>query len=555
MSLTMKQLLVRAGTLAGVGLVGASLAWGQAAPPEPPNVSDTGGRDATTSEGETPDATRPGVSAAKTPRLGNTGDAAIPGTTRLRPAESTRPTRTTTSRGFAPQGGEDDDEGATNDAPGATRRTTRDPDDSDRNDTDARETADDFRDAARETARDARESTEDAADDFRNSARESRRDAREAADDFRDAARDAAGDDRDADRETGRGDVESRTAADFQVDSVRSADVGLWFDRSTDDGLVINDIGTGLVSRWGLREGDRIYSVNGMRVDNEREFVSTLFNPRWRDQRTNVIIYRHGRPWTVYMHPSQLVTEYTTVAANDPLEDYGLILDDRYDDYVVVWRVNPRSPAYYAGLRPGDVITTFDGRRLSGRDDFVRWMGQGNLDSAALEINRNRQLRRIDFDLSRAGIRTGARTSLRPNLDASGRFDGNLDGRIDGDARLDGDAGLDGRIDGRFDSRTDGRLDTRTDGRIDSRIDAGVQGATTGRATGGAIPNRLRGSAAGGVDADADFRGTVQPGVRGSGTVQPGFQGGGTAQPGAQGGTRAGVQGGARSGGLFRGNR
>jgi hypothetical protein len=435
------------------------------------------------------------VSAAKTPRLGSTGDAAIPGTTRLRSDEETRPARRTTARGFTPQGDDGDD--ATNDAPATTRRTDdtfrdaeNEPDESDRDaGTDARERADDFRDAARETTREGRVD-----DRFDN----------------RDADRDA---DRDSDRRFGDRDDQRfsrdrddriRGDADFRVDNVRSADIGLWFDRSSDDGLIVNSIGTGVISRWGLREGDRIYSVNGMRVDSERDFVSTLFDPRWRDQRASVSIYRHGRPWPVYMHPSQLVTEYTTVATTDPLEEYGLLLDDRYDDYVVVWRVTPRSPAYYAGLRPGDVITTFDGRRLSGRDDFVRWMGQGNLDNVAMDINRNRQLRRIDFDFSPVGIRTGARTSLRPNLDVRGRFDGNLDGRIDGDARLDG--------------------------RIEGRTDSGVPDATPNRGT---IPNRLRGSA--GIEADADMRGTVQPGV--------------------QGGIRSGVQGGVRGGGLFRGNR
>jgi membrane-associated protease RseP (regulator of RpoE activity) len=300
-----------------------------------------------------------------------------------------------------------------------------------------------------------------------------------------------------------------------------------------------------------------------MRVDSDRDFLTTLFDPRWRDQRVSVIIYRHGRPWTVYMHPSQLVTEYTTVAAGDPLEDYGLILDDRYDDYVVVWRVTPRSPAYYAGLRPGDVITTFDGRRLSGRDDFVRWMSQGNLDNVALDINRNRQLRRIDFDLSRAGVRTGARTSLRPDFDASGRFDGNLDGRLENSTQLDGrmDTRFDSRTDTRFDaspgSRFEARPDTRFEARPDNRFDA-----TPDTGVRGTIPNRLRGSAAGGVDVDA--QGTVQPGIQG-GTIQPGIQGGtriqgstgvqGTVQPGVQGGIRSGIQGGVRGGGLFRGNR
>ena len=39
---------------------------------------------------------------------------------------------------------------------------------------------------------------------------------------------------------------------------------------------MINDIGTGAISRLGFREGDRIYSVNGVCVDSEAAFVRTL---------------------------------------------------------------------------------------------------------------------------------------------------------------------------------------------------------------------------------------------------------------------------------------
>jgi hypothetical protein len=236
-------------------------------------------------------------------------------------------------------------------------------------------------------------------------------------------------DDRRIDREALRDDSNTRFVPDprpgrmsesqyssFEVDRVRSADIGLWFDRSTAEGLIISDIGSGAISRLGFREGDRIYSVNGIRVSSEAEFVRLLFDPRWRDERVAVIIYRFGRPWTVYVQPAVLVRKYTTVAY-DPLDDWGLILDDRYDDYVVVWRVRPRSPAFYAGLRAGDVIVSWQGRRLSGRDEFVRLAGQERLSDVSLDINRNRQTRRIDLDLS-AVQRTSARTALRPDFDA-----------------------------------------------------------------------------------------------------------------------------------------
>ena len=656
MSWNWKHVLARAAALASVGLVAATLAWaqtgssgpasGSTAPPStggsptggtrsPSTGNPIGGSNIDTAEGETPDATRPGVSASQPPRLGSSGTVPGIGTrSRTRSYDDDSDTDATFDAESATRSARQFEQDEADGFRDAARETRSDARQSARDTrSEARERADEFRDAARETSRDTREFSRDTAEDareradeFRDEARDTTRDAREfsrdtrreardTADDFREATRDTdrfedrrfrdsdrfrdSQFDRDSDRFTDRefrdedrftdrqfdrdsdrmldrdrqrlterdafqdredrfsserssvtrddrfgSDSRFRTSSDFRVDNIRSADIGLWFDTRSRDGLVINDLGTGAISRWGFREGDRIYSVNGVRVDSERAFLTSLFDPRWRDERVSVVIYRHGRPWTVYVYPSQLVTEYTTVATVDPLEQYGLILDDRYDDYVVVWRVLPRSPAYYAGLRPGDVITTFDNRRLTGRDDFVGWISRGNLDSVALGINRNRQSRLVDLDLSQGGTFSsstttgisGSRTSLRPDLDAAGRFDGTLDGRLEGASG----AQFDSRTDTRFDTRSGTQLDGRTDTQFESRM----------RTPTGTIPNRLRGSADAAIDADA---GAIQPGTI-RGTTSDGIQG--TVQPrGVLPRVGGAIQGGVRGGGLFRGNR
>jgi hypothetical protein len=328
---------------------------------------------------------------------------------------------------------------------------------------------------------------------------------------------------------------ESQASGQFEVERVRSADVGLWFDRSTADGLIINDLGTGAISRLGFREGDRVYSVNGVRVDSEAAFVRTMFDPRWRDQRVNVIIYRHGRPWTVYVQPAALVQEYTTVAY-DPLDDWGLVLDDRYDDYVVVWRVRPRTPAYYAGLRAGDVITTWQGRRLTGRDDFVRLAGQGGFNDLALDISRNRQTRRIDLDLS--DLRTSTRTSLRPDFEA--------DMGVRGSAGVRGGAGVRAGVTPGVD--IDARPGIRADGRVEADVDRGLR---TGGRFEGTIDGRIEGQPDGRLDRPAT-RGLF-PSNAPSGTPTPGTGVRGTIDvPGVPGGVR--VEGDTRRG-IFGGRR
>jgi PDZ domain-containing protein len=400
--------------LLGLGLFVAPLAWAQDEPPEPPGASEA-----------------PPSAAADSDQRENKGDRDNP------PAEAT-------------------ERDAPRDRSADERPQPRDPD---------RRTFDDperVRDAARETERGSRDSRDP---------REFDRDPRDSREP-RDPAvrRDDSNTRYVPDPRPGRM-SESQASGQFEVDRIRSADVGLWFDRSTADGLIINDIGTGAISRLGFREGDRIYSINGVRVDSEAAFVRTLFDPRWRDQRVNVIIYRHGRPWTVYVQPVLLVQEYTTVAY-DPLDDWGLVLDDRYDDYVVVWRVRPRSPAFYAGLRAGDVIVNWQGRRLAGRDDFIRLASQGNFNDLALDINRNRQTRRIDLDLS--DIRTSARTSLRPDFDADMGVRGSAAARAGAAPGADVEARPDVRTDLRIEPDVDRGLRTgdRVEGTIEGRPDA-----------------------------------------------------------------------------------
>jgi hypothetical protein len=179
--------------------------------------------------------------------------------------------------------------------------------------------------------------------EFRDRVRENVRDTvRGARDTARDTVRETARDIRDSIRDPGRS-----SRQDFDVNSVRSADVGLWFNRSNRSGLVVNDVASsGPIARLGFREGDRIVSVNGYRVRDERQFVRDLFDEEYRDERVPVIVDRGGTQRTIYVEPSTLVEHYVSSSSNqDPLEQFGIVLDDRYNNRLVVWKVIPRTPA------------------------------------------------------------------------------------------------------------------------------------------------------------------------------------------------------------------
>jgi len=431
MTRTLWTVLVRSLTLAGAGLFMTSIATAQVEPPEPPADSNAGAARPNDYDQRESTLVRDNSTTRATERYEDRGEPSS--------AERTQP-RTSEER---PESARDDE---ARDSSRGRQSTFDDPQE--------------FRDAAQETQRTSRDEFSDRTRDFD---RPSSRD-REFGRDTRDGEmrRDDSNTRFVPDPRPGRM-SESQASGDFDLDRVRSADIGLWFDRSTADGLVINDVGSGAISRLGLREGDRIYSVNGARVDSEAAFVRMLFDPRWRNQRVHVIIYCHGRPWTVYVQPGVLVEEYATVAY-DPLDEWGLVLDDRYDYYVVVWRVRPRSPAFYSGLRAGDVIVNWQGRRLAGPDDFVRLASQSRLSDVSLDISRNRQTWRIDLDLSDVGARTSARTSLRPDFDAGAGVGASVRGRADLDDGAPVRAGTGTRVeaDPNAGPRTGRRFETRS---------------------------------------------------------------------------------------------
>jgi len=177
----------------------------------------------------------------------------------------------------------------------------------------------------------------------------------------------------------------------------RGPDIGLWFNRGSRDGLVISDVSPrGPIARFGFREGDRIVSVNGHRVSGEDDFMRYVLHGD--SDRVTVIVYRDGREQTIYVEPA-VFNEDSEVAEVDPMERFGIILDDRYDDRIVVWRVIPRSPAYYAGFRAGDVITTFGDHPYHTRNEFEHSVTGWKAGDVNVQVRRGENTRKLSVDV------------------------------------------------------------------------------------------------------------------------------------------------------------
>ncbi|WP_425618912.1 PDZ domain-containing protein [Anatilimnocola sp. NA78] len=315
---------------------------------------------------------------------------------------------------------------------------------------DTREAVRDTRDAARDaqsTVKDPRD-PKDPARDLSRDARDPRN-TREAIRETTDTVRDAARDIRDTARDTARSARDVR--ASFRAEGTRAADFGLWFSRGSSNGLVISDVSTrGAIAKFGFREGDRIVSVNGRRVATEADFVTYLFAEDVRDQDVKVIVVRDGREEVIVIQPVVFIDEVAYVD-NDPLENFGIVLDDRHTDRVVVWRVLPRSPAYYSGIRAGDVIVSLGDQRVTGVQGLVQRLSGIDAGNVQVQVSRGEATRTYEVDVPRFAARTERRAALRPNFDAEERRDDRLDRRED-------------RVDDRRDNRTD-RIEDRRETR------------------------------------------------------------------------------------------
>jgi S1-C subfamily serine protease len=180
------------------------------------------------------------------------------------------------------------------------------------------------------------------------------------------------------------------------------------------DRLQVSDVeGTGAIAQSGLKEGDEIISVNGKSVHSEREFVDTMFADHESNRPAQVAIMRGGQQQTLSINTKPFVEEHLN--SDNQLHDFGLVLDESEPSHVKVQTVIPRSPAFYGGVKPGDLITRLNGERINAVKDFVKSIANLAGNTTSVEVKRNGGSRSLDIEVP-GSQQDEARTALRPTL-------------------------------------------------------------------------------------------------------------------------------------------
>jgi predicted metalloprotease with PDZ domain len=178
---------------------------------------------------------------------------------------------------------------------------------------------------------------------------------------------------------------------------IRVADLGLRFTPSGGEAILIERIAPdSLFYKVGFRAGDRIVAVNNLKVGRESDFLRIALAEDTRDERLPVVVVRDDDEQTLYIEPALLLQTVATVLP-DPLRPYGFTVDSRDPDALLVTQVRFKSPAFLAGLRPGDAIVTFDDRQPLTVEDLAAWIERSE-DPVEMSVSRNGQLTLLEWE-------------------------------------------------------------------------------------------------------------------------------------------------------------
>jgi serine protease Do len=158
-------------------------------------------------------------------------------------------------------------------------------------------------------------------------------------------------------------------------------DLAKQFGVKAGEGVVVGDIVEGgPAEKAGLKTGDVIQAVGGKPVNDVRGLQRLVAAIRPGAQ-VEVKVHRQGKPVVLNVTVGQMPTDEPVAMAPEPSERHGFAVQDLTPELrdrlqvkeggVLVSSVEPGSPAFRRGLRPGDVILEVDRQPVKSRQEFL----------------------------------------------------------------------------------------------------------------------------------------------------------------------------------------
>src|SRR5436853_7216244 len=97
---------------------------------------------------------------------------------------------------------------------------------------------------------------------------------------------------------------------------------------------------------------------------------------------------------------SAAVAQTQAAGNTDLLARAGVVIDARNPNRMIVERVVPNTPAFLAGLRPGDVITRVNGSPVTSLTAVAQALLSGTGNTLGLQVDRNGQSRQLNLNLA-----------------------------------------------------------------------------------------------------------------------------------------------------------
>jgi len=153
------------------------------------------------------------------------------------------------------------------------------------------------------------------------------------------------------------------------------------FGVKTGEGVVVGDVlEGGPAAKAGLKTGDVIQAVGGKPVSDVRGLQRVVAAIRPGTQ-VPLKVNRGGKEVTLNATVGQMATEEAAVVTPQPFDRHGFAVQDLTPELreklqvkeggVLVSSVEPGSPAFRQGLRPGDVILEVDRQPVKSRQDLL----------------------------------------------------------------------------------------------------------------------------------------------------------------------------------------